>query len=53
LIKKEFNDKIELNLVTKNNIKEIKEISFNVELKDIDKKVKIKYNKDSLKLKLC
>ncbi len=52
LLKKEFNDKIELNLVIKNKDNTIKKIKYDID-HAIDIYIKINYNKNSLTTILC
>jgi len=52
LVKKEFGEKIELNLVIKNKQNDIEKIKFNVD-SNIDKSIKGIYNKNSLRKTLC
>jgi len=53
LIKKEFAEKIELNLVIKNKQNNIKGISFNVDFSNIDNLIVLPYNKKSLRKIIC
>lgn len=52
LIKKEFGDKIKLNLVIKNKDNTIEKIEYNIDC-NIDTYIKIIYNKESLNTTLC
>jgi UDP-N-acetylglucosamine kinase len=53
LAKKEFGDKMELNLVIKDSENKDAKIKFNIKEKDIDKFIKITYSEKSLNKILC